>query len=59
MLYSRYCNQFTLDFNHNKTVLNEVGTFTSKVVRNKTAGYLTHLKKLKKEPDGLYSGGVR
>jgi len=44
-----------LDFDANKLLVNEVGTFvTSKVVRNKTAGYLTHLKKLKKEPEGLY-----
>ena len=59
LLYGRFFTKFTVDFDHNKKVLNDVGNFTSKVVRNKTAGYLTHLKKLKKEPEGLYSGGAR
>ncbi|MCW1296261.1 MAG: 30S ribosomal protein S17e [Candidatus Parvarchaeota archaeon] len=44
-IFDKYQDRFTKDFEHNKQVLNELITFSSKKMRNKIAGYITFLKK--------------
>ncbi|RAL48742.1 unnamed protein product [Cuscuta campestris] len=47
----RYYSRFTLDFHTNKKVLEEVAIIPSKRLRNKIAGFSTHLmKRIQKGP---------
>ena len=45
MLITNNPNGFTADFEANKSLVNEMMGFPSKVVRNKVAGYITHTKR--------------
>jgi small subunit ribosomal protein S17e len=42
---SRYGDRFNDDFHHNKRVLEEVSSFSSKELRNEVAGYITSMIK--------------
>mmetsp|Transcript_173163 Transcript_173163/g.421206 ORF Transcript_173163/g.421206 Transcript_173163/m.421206 type:complete len:138 (-) Transcript_173163:66-479(-) len=42
-IIEKYYNRLTLDFNINKRVVDEVAVVPTKRMRNKIAGYLTHL----------------
>ena len=44
-IYSKYKNRFTIDFNNNKKVLDEVAQVNSKKLRNTIAGYIVTLFK--------------
>nr|MDO8134319.1 30S ribosomal protein S17e [Candidatus Njordarchaeum guaymaensis] len=46
-LYSRYANYFSAEFNENKEKLRNILITPSKGVRNRVAGYLTHLVKIR------------
>jgi small subunit ribosomal protein S17e len=46
-LHSRYPDYFSADFNQNKEKLKSILVTPSKGVRNRVAGYLTHLVKIK------------
>ncbi len=46
-LLEKYPDLFTADFEHNKQVVKKLVVTDSKHVRNKIAGYITHLVKLK------------
>jgi len=46
-LYSRYPNYFSAEFNENKEKLRNILITPSKGVRNRVAGYLTHLVKIR------------
>jgi len=46
-LYSRYPNYFSVEFNENKEKLRNILITPSKSVRNRVAGYLTHLVKIR------------
>jgi len=48
-LMKKYSDLFTLDFDQNKKLLNEFVVVQSRLVRNRIAGYITHLKKVEKE----------
>lgn len=45
-LMKKYSSLFSKDFEVNKTLLNEFVIVQSRVVRNRIAGYITHLKKV-------------
>jgi len=48
-LLNRYPNEFTTDFEHNKRKVQELTNVTSKTIRNRIAGYLTKLVRMKQE----------
>ncbi|AMM54815.1 MULTISPECIES: 30S ribosomal protein S17e [Thermococcaceae] len=48
-LVDRYPNEFTTDFEHNKKKVQELTNVTSKKIRNRIAGYVTKLMRMKKE----------
>jgi small subunit ribosomal protein S17e len=48
-LIEKYPNAFTKDFEKNKKTLNIYTEIQSKLVRNRIAGYITHLIKFKKK----------
>ena len=48
-LFDRYPNEFTKDFEHNKKKVEELTTVQSKTIRNRIAGYITKLVRMKEE----------
>ncbi|GAB6101634.1 30S ribosomal protein S17e [Thermococcus atlanticus] len=48
-LFDRYPNEFTRDFEHNKKKVEELTTVQSKTIRNRIAGYMTKLVRMKEE----------
>lgn len=48
-LFDRYPNEFTRDFEHNKKKVEELTNVTSKTIRNRIAGYMTKLVRMKEE----------
>ena len=50
-IYTRFSDQFNIDFDHNKQILQKVTSTSSKHFRNRIAGYITRLAviELKKE----------
>lgn len=48
-LFDRYPNEFTKDFEHNKKKVEELTNVTSKTIRNRIAGYITKLVRMKEE----------
>ncbi|MCD6559827.1 30S ribosomal protein S17e [Palaeococcus sp. (in: euryarchaeotes)] len=48
-LFDRYPNEFTKDFEHNKKKVEELTNITSKTIRNRVAGYITKLVRMKEE----------
>jgi small subunit ribosomal protein S17e len=48
-LFDRYPNEFTSDFEHNKKKVEELTNVTSKTIRNRIAGYMTKLVRMKEE----------
>ena len=44
-LIARYGSLFTLEYEHNKRILEKIAVFPGKNFRNKLAGYITRLKK--------------
>merc|ERR1711972_966115 len=51
VIVERYYGKLTLDFQMNKKIAEEVATIPSKRMRNKIAGYATHLmKRIQKGP---------
>lgn len=45
-LLDRFPKRFNSDFENNKTMVDEFTDVTSKKIRNRTAGYITHLLKI-------------
>lgn len=52
-LVDRYSVSFTTDFDNNKVVVDELLTNTTKRLRNRIAGYITHLVKLRQPQEVL------
>merc|ERR1712119_158979 len=51
VLIERYYPRLTLDFETNKRICDEIAVISSKRLRNKIAGYVTHLmKRIEKGP---------
>lgn len=51
MIIEKYYTKLTLDFHTNKRIVDEVAVLPSKRMRNKIAGYVTHLmKRIQKGP---------
>ncbi|AAL81615.1 30S ribosomal protein S17e [Pyrococcus furiosus DSM 3638] len=48
-LVNKYPNEFTTDFEHNKKKVQELTNVTSKKIRNRIAGYVTKLVRMKME----------
>jgi len=48
-LFNKYPNEFTRDFEHNKKKVQELTNVTSKKIRNRIAGYITKLVRMKEE----------
>jgi len=48
-LFDRYPNEFTREFEHNKGKVAELTNVTSKTIRNRIAGYITKLVRMKEE----------
>ena len=48
-LNQRYPEKFLIDFNENKKLITETAELNSKKLRNVMAGYMTRLKRQKKE----------
>lgn len=48
-LVNKYPNEFTTDFEHNKKKVQELTNVTSKKIRNRIAGYVTTLVRMKME----------
>ena len=48
-LMKKYSDLFSRDFEVNKKLLDEFVVVQSKLVRNRIAGYITHLKKVEAE----------
>ena len=46
-LVDRYPDEFSTDFEKNKTLVGEILVNASKRLRNRIAGYITHLMKLR------------
>ncbi len=46
-LLEKHGDKFTLDFEHNKRMVQLLTNITSKRVRNRVAGYITHLLKIR------------
>ncbi len=44
---------FTEDFEHNKKIVRELVDINSKRVKNRIAGYITHLVKIRKKRESL------
>lgn len=55
-LLALYPDRFTLDFEHNKQMVSELITVSSKRLRNQIAGYITHLLKVKKRREASQEG---
>ncbi|WEU40942.1 MAG: 30S ribosomal protein S17e [Candidatus Odinarchaeum yellowstonii] len=47
-LVELYADKFTDDFEKNKKVVDEISEVKSKSVRNKIAGYITHIVQIEK-----------
>ncbi|MFX1474666.1 MAG: 30S ribosomal protein S17e [Promethearchaeota archaeon] len=52
-LVDRYSVSFTTDFDKNKEVVDELLTNTTKRLRNRIAGYITHLVRLRQPQEVL------
>ncbi len=52
-LLEKYPDLFTTDFEHNKEVVKRLINIKSKRIRNRIAGYITHLVKLRKKRELL------
>lgn len=52
-LVDRYSVSFTTDFDNNKEVVDGLLTNTTKRLRNRIAGYITHLVKLRQPQEEL------
>ena len=50
-ILSKYSEIFTDDFEKNKDLLNQYVIIQSKLVRNRIAGYIVHLVKMRKAED--------
>ena len=51
MIIEKYYSKLTLDFHTNKKITGEVAVVPSKRMRNKIAGFVTHLmKRIQKKP---------
>ncbi len=50
-LLKKYSDIFSNDFDKNKDLLDEFVVIQSRLVRNRIAGYITHLKKVETEQD--------
>ena len=50
-LMKKYSDLFSRDFEQNKNLLDEFVVIQSRVVRNRIAGYITHLKNVELEQD--------
>jgi len=50
-LLELYPDKFTTDFEHNKKMVMELADIPSKKVRNRVAGYITHLVRMKLEKE--------
>ncbi|OYT62899.1 MAG: 30S ribosomal protein S17e [Thermofilum sp. ex4484_15] len=50
-LLELYPDKFTTDFNQNKKLISELTNITSKRVRNRVAGYITRLVKLRQREE--------
>ncbi len=50
-LLELYPDKFTTDFEHNKKLVIELADIPSKRVRNKVAGYITHLVRMRLEKE--------
>ncbi|ASJ10071.1 30S ribosomal protein S17e [Thermococcus sp. P6] len=48
-LFNRYPHEFSRDFEHNKKKVEELTNVTSKTIRNRIAGYITKLVRMKEE----------
>jgi small subunit ribosomal protein S17e len=48
-LMKKYSDLFSRDFDANKKLLDEFVVIQSRLVRNRIAGYITHLKKVEEE----------
>lgn len=51
-LIEMYPDLFTDDFEHNKLVVRRLVDVESKRVKNRIAGYITHLIKIRKRQEG-------
>jgi len=47
-LIETYADKFTDDFEKNKKIIDEIAEVKSKSVRNKIAGYITHIVQVEK-----------
>ncbi len=54
-LIAEYGAKFTLDFETNKRILDQIADMKSKSFRNRTAGYVTRLMKIK---EAFFSGST-
>ncbi|MHA1989202.1 MAG: 30S ribosomal protein S17e [Promethearchaeota archaeon] len=52
-LVTEYGAKFTLDFETNKRILDQIADMKSKTFRNRVAGYITRLMKIK---EAFFSG---
>ena len=50
-LVDRYADSFSKDFDHNKALVDELLTNTTKRLRNRIAGYVTRLMALREHED--------
>ena len=50
-LLELYPDKFTKDFNENKKLVSELTNITSKRVRNRVAGYITRLVKIREREE--------
>ncbi len=48
-LFDRYPDKFTKDFEHNKKMVEELTNVSSKTIRNRIAGYITKLVRMREE----------
>lgn len=48
-LFDKYPDKFTKDFEQNKKMVKQLTNVTSKTIRNRIAGYITRLVRMKEE----------
>jgi len=52
-LIEQYPDKFTIDYDKNKELMNELVTVESKKIRNMIAGYIVHIIRMKNRPKGV------
>lgn len=54
-LIEKYPEEFSIDFDRNKTLVNQLTSIESKIMRNRIAGYISRVKERRNRPENEYA----